>query len=227
MLQMGGGLRYRGDGAPLGRLTVEPLWDGTRIAYFVAALRRYLATAEAGAPPGIRFIYDDRSAQLVGLALERAFGTDASRVLADRVWAPIGAEYPAAWALNSSADGLEKLEGGLYAAPLDWLKLGQLVLHEGGGVVPAGWITEMTAPAAVPPGYYDGFEEFRQQPGLAYGQFWWRFGNGDCFMHGLYGQVVYVCRRHRMVVVRTGRDYGGVPHWPALIRAFCDSFASR
>ncbi len=225
MLQMGGGLRYRGDGTPLGVFTAEALWDGTRIAYFVAALRRYLATARAGTAPGTRFVYDDRGAQLVGLALERAFGMPVSQALSERVWGPMGAEFGASWALNSVADGLEKLEGGLYAAAVDWLKLGQVVLHEGGGVASAGWVAAMTSAAVVPGGYYEGFEEFRQQAGLGYGRFWWSFPEGECFMHGLYGQVVYVCRRHRTVVVRTGSDYGGVGHWPALIRGFCGALA--
>ena len=232
MLQMGGGLAFRGDGNPLGRLTVEPLWDGTRIAYFVAQLRRYLATAHPGTPPGTRFAYDDRSAQLVGLALERAFAAPLTQTLATRLWSPLGAEYPASWNLNSQADGLEKSESGINAAARDWLKLGQLVLDDGAGLIPPGAIAAMIAPIdPVPPDYYAGSAEMRRFPRQFYARFWWGAardaGPPDVFMHGLYGQVVYISRQHCMVAVRLGQTEGGVDHWPALLGPLCDEIARQ
>lgn len=227
LMQMGGGLRWRGDDAPLGPFTAAPLWEGVRVAYFVPALRRYLATAHPGGLPGARFAYDDRSAQLVGWALERAFGTSLADALSQRFWAPMGAEYPASWSLNSVDDGLEKSESGLDAAARDWLKLGQVVLQGGEGLVPPGWIVEMTQPASpAPPGYYAGQAEVARYPGLFYARLWWGFPRAgapaDVFMHGLYGQVVYVSRARGVVAVRLGKDYGGVEHWPALLRDTID-----
>lgn len=227
LLQMGGGLRWRGDGAPLGPFTATPLWEGVRVAYFVAALRRYLATAHPGSPPGARFAYDDRSAQMVGWALERAFGTPLADALSRRFWTPMGAEHPASWSLNSVGDGLEKSESGLDAAARDWLKLGQVVLQDGAGLLPPGWIGEMTQPASpAPAGYYAGQAEVARYPGMFYARLWWGFpragGPADVFMHGLYGQVVYVSRARGVVAVRLGRDYGGVEHWPALLRDAID-----
>lgn len=232
MLQMGGGLRFRGDDAPLGPLTAEPLWDGTRVAYFVPGLRRYLATARQGGPVGARFFYDDRSAQLVGWALERAFGTSLSQAVAERFWTPMGAEFPASWSLNSAGDGLEKSESGIDAAARDWLKLGQVVLNDGAGLLLPGWITEMTRPATpTPSGYYDSNAEVPRYPGLFYARLWWGWaregGPSDAFMHGLYGQVVYVCRARGVVAVRLGVDYGGVDHWPALLRGMIDRMGPR
>lgn len=92
LMHMASGLGFE-TAWPLHRISWPLLFDGARVAYFTPDIR---ATARpGGAPPGARFAYDDRSAHLVGLILERAAERPVSADLGVRLWRRIGAEYAA------------------------------------------------------------------------------------------------------------------------------------
>lgn len=227
LMQMSSGLQFE-DEWPLSRLTLHGLFSGSRVAYFTPDIRAYIATARLGHAPGTIFAYDDRAAQLVGLILERVTGGRVSDYLAQKLWQPLGMEYPAAWNLDRP-DGFEKMESGLNATAVDWLKLGRLLLKGGtweevGAVLPTAWLREaMTAPwPTALPGFIDTDSSFAGNPGLYYALLWWGFAHGsdsqpDSFAHGLYGQVLYVSRRKNLALLRTGWSDGGVPYWPGLM----------
>ena len=103
------------------------------------------------------------------------------------------------------------MESGIGAAPLDFLKLGDLVLQGGAGVLPAAWIEAMTAPSG---------------PNPEYGYLWWRMaradGPDDVYAQGIFGQVLFVSRRSQAVILRTGDGEGG-QDWPKLLRIVADA----
>src|SRR5262249_59016356 len=102
--------------------------------------------------PGTHFLYDDRNPMLLGMMLEGATHEHVATWLAQRLWQPMGTEFPASWSLDSQASGFEKMESGINARPIDFLKIGQLVLRggvaeNGGGVLPEN----RTAQGITPP----------------------------------------------------------------------------
>ena len=211
LLQMSSGFATH-NGFPLGPFS-RP-WRDDQVFYFAPDLRRSVAGAvRPGVPPGTRFHYEDRNPMLLGMMLERATHGTVAAFLQRRLWQPMGAEFAAEWSLDRR-DGFEKMESGIQAAPIDFLKLGDLVLRDGATadgrrLLPAAWIDAMTA------------------PGVAdYGYLWWRLarldGPADVYAEGIFGQVLFVSRHSDTVILRTGTGGGGVD-WPRTIRAIADA----
>jgi CubicO group peptidase (beta-lactamase class C family) len=200
-------------------------WDDRRLMYFAPDLRAVAASVRPEHPPGTRFLYDDRNAILVGMALTGVIGEPAAAWLARRLWQPMGAEFAASWAVDSPADDFEKMESGINARPIDFLKLGQLVLR--GGVTESGerllrtdWIEAIATATPRLPGWSDGDD-------MSYGLFWWGLaragGPPDVLARGSFGQVLLVSRVNGGVVLRTGDAEGGIASWPRLLRDLADA----
>jgi CubicO group peptidase (beta-lactamase class C family) len=67
------------------------------------------------------------------MILERATGRSVSAFLAETIWQPLGMEAPATWSLDSSHDGVEKMERGLNARAIDFAKFARLYLKAATG----------------------------------------------------------------------------------------------
>lgn len=203
-------------------------WKDWRLMYFAPDLRQVARSVRPVHPPGTVFQYDDRNAMLLGLMLERATHEHVSTYLQRRLWQPMGAASNASWSLDSRASGFEKMESGINATPLDYVKLGLLVLRggvteRGERLLPASWIDASTEATPIRPGW-------TKPPGMAYGLLWWLYPRqgapNDAFADGIFGQVLYVSRATGIVILRTGTSEVGVD-WPALIRRWTHVLASR
>lgn len=218
LMHMASGLRFENP-RPLGPLSWGRILDGERVAYLTPDIVAHLETARPGEPAGSRFRYQDRSAQLVGLAVERATGRSVSAWLEERVWQRIGTEAAASWTLDREG-GHERMESGLNARGRDWLRLGRLVLRDGSweceAVLPVALVREVTTIPQDPPGFRDGIG----RAGIGYGLLWWGFLDQprDTFAEGALGQVLYVARSRDAVLLRTGANSDNAPFWPALLR---------
>jgi len=200
-------------------------WNDRELMNFAPDLREAAIDVRLRYKPGSEFQYDDRNAILLGMAFEDATGEQVTSALARVLWQPMGAEFPAAWALDSRRGDMEKMESGINARPIDFLKLGQLVLRQGvaedgARVLPADWVAEMTAPTPRRPGWSDGNDMF-------YGLLWWgltrRDGPADPFASGSFGQTLLISPANDMVVLRMGRSEEGVASWPRLLRTLADA----
>jgi CubicO group peptidase (beta-lactamase class C family) len=120
------------------------------------------------------------------------------------LWKPLGSEYVASWSLDSDRSGFEKMESGLNARAIDFVKLGVLFLDRGQWrgrqVVPRDWVETSTAQHAAP----------------YYGYWWWVEPNGAFMARGNYGQFVYVDRARGVVIARFGST-DGEADWPAVL----------
>jgi CubicO group peptidase (beta-lactamase class C family) len=205
LLTMRSGLRYQESGTP---------WSDDTATYYAPDLRAAaLRNTEIVEEPGRRFQYNNYNPLLVGLALERATGMPVAAYLERRLWQPLGMEADGSWSLDSRRSGFEKMESGLNARAIDFAKLG--VLYAGGGawqgrqLVPRAWVQN---PALVPTGG-------GSIPAAGYQYFWWVQSDRSpraLFARGKYGQHIYVVPQTRLVLVRFGRDNGGV-RWPDLL----------
>jgi CubicO group peptidase (beta-lactamase class C family) len=193
------------------------------VLYYTTGLPGETYAFDVNRAPGTHYLYGSISTQILWDVLHRRLGGETvSRYFEERLWGPMGAEYDAAWSLDSASSGVEKFFGGFNATARDHARLGLLFLHGGtlGGrrIVPQAWVDESLAydPIAGTVHTSDGwvrrgkYEWFRTLDGRAY------------FAKGYHGQYVFVVPAARMVFVRFGEGYGDVD-WTSLFLRLADA----
>lgn len=152
----------------------------------------YMRHLPAQYPPGTHWAYKTGETDLAGMLLSRAVGTSLSGYLSTRLWRRYGMADRAVWMINEQ--GHEPGGCCLSATLEDWGRFGQFVLDGGriGGrrVLPADWLPEATT-TRIATGYGD----------QGYGYFWWANPDGTFDGRGIFGQMIHVDPRRRLVVV--------------------------
>ncbi|MEQ1513409.1 MAG: serine hydrolase [Lysobacteraceae bacterium] len=205
-------------------------WKQQPRMYYTTDVRNYVTEGAFAYPPGTRFVAEDLSPLLVGVALEGALKkSDPDATLSDytsqHLWQPMGAEYPAQWVLDRAEDGIEKTESGLVARAIDFARFGPLYLDGGRAngrqIVPEAWVNaSVTAPAKGSPNLFvEGFHR----------KLWWgNFRRGrtrdDFYANGHFGQRIYVSPDKSLVIVRMGSDSGDID-WTAFLATIADAWA--
>lgn len=202
---------------------VNPFGSAARF-YYGRRLYHYLERMKLKRPPGEKFEYVSGNSQLLGLILERALRAKGdqrtiTQYVQDRLWSPLGMEYPASWSIDRKEGGLEKTFCCLNAPARDFAKLGSLYLHEGEWqgqqVVPAEWVVRSTAVDTT-----NGSASRYQY------QWWLPSAEGDFMAQGILGQFIYVDPARDLVMVRLGKKHGGVP-WPRVFRVLAAAYPTR
>lgn len=209
LVSMSSGLKYNSKG-------FFPWNDEPRI-YYALNLRRLIRHAKRLEPPGNRFLYNNYNLVLLGMILERATSGSVSEYLQEKIWKPLGMEYPASWSLDSRRGGMEKMESGLNARAIDFAKFGCLYLRGGNWngkqIIPESWVMESTT--VTPTAKWTHYKYL-----------WWitRADKGRFMAAGNLGQFIYVAPDKNCVILRFGR---GKPRawrkvYPELFGAFTD-----
>jgi CubicO group peptidase (beta-lactamase class C family) len=155
---------------------------------------------------GEAFAYRSIETDVLALVLERATGKRLAQMISEELWQKLGMEQDANMTVDSS--GFALADGGLNACLRDYGRFGQMILEEGAGIVPAGWIEATRtgnhqlfgAPytAVLPEGAYRN-------------QFWIEDPRSRNLMaRGVFGQLIYIDFKHRIVVVK-------LSSWPEFV----------
>jgi len=218
LLTMGSGIRYRINELP---------WDEDALYYFYPNIRELLLTdMEVSEPPGQAFHYADYNVGLLTIVLERTTHRTVSEYLQEKIWKPIGMEYPATWSLDSVQDGFELTHVALNARAIDFAKFGQLYLDKGDWngkqIISERWVTESTAPDPSDRRPWETYPQWADAGGY-YKYFWWgnsRGGKDYSFEAiGRWGQFIFVAPRANVVIVRTAGDLGlDIEQWPQVFQ---------
>ncbi len=201
LLTMASGIRYEEN---------EPYFDN-RVTYLYPDLRKAaLEKTRIIEPPGKHWVYNNYHPLLLGMVLEQVAGKNVTEYLQEKLWTPLGMEYPGSWSINHKNNGLEKMESGINARAIDFAKLGRLFLKNGdwGGkqIVSASWVEQATQPDSKPSAFYEDNSVF------FYKYFWWGIkrpgGKSDFFALGNKGQYIYISPQKSLIIVRNGIDYG-------------------
>jgi len=223
LLSMSSGLEFR---QPRLLGIVDAPWSDDSLQYYDPDIRTRALGVRVHEAPG-HFLYNNFHPQLLGIILERTTGRSPAAYLSEKLWQPLGAEFPGSWSVDSEARRFTKMESGVNARPIDFAKLGALFLQGGAWhgrqVVPANWVEAATSPQS-------GNERDWPRPHFAnggfYGYFWWIYrlpdGARDFAAVGKHGQMIYVAPRKNVVLVRNGFSKGRVDWWPLLMRSFVD-----
>jgi len=209
LLNLVSGIHYVETGLPNG--------DDALTYYFDDLEQLALERTTIDGPPGETWLYNNYHPILLGIILTRTTGMPVTEYLQQKLWQPMGAEFDASWSLDSE-DGLEKLESGINARPIDFAKLGQLYLdrgvaQDGTQIVPADWVALSTTPTT-------GIDRARYYPDVMdqpFGQvshqmLWWHVARADGLTafsaEGNKGQFIFVAPSERVIVARFGEVYG-------------------
>ncbi len=165
---------------------------------------RYLLGRPLAHAPGSTFWYRDCDPHLMAAALERRLARPLDAFAAERLFEPLGIR-DRLWLHHP--EGTTYGAYGLYLRPRDLAKLGQLVLDDGvwdgRRIVSSAWLARSTA-LSVPEATLGPDWRF------GYGHWWWLDpGRGALFAEGHGGQVVWIDRARRLVVVITAAPDAG------------------
>jgi CubicO group peptidase (beta-lactamase class C family) len=230
LLRMSSGIRYQEFPFLTG--------DDAKTYYYPDLRKLALEQTEIVGEPGRAFLYNNYHPLLLGLILERATGVPVAEYLQEKIWKPLGMEYPGSWSLDSTENGFPKMESGINARAIDFARFGRLYLNhgawEGRQVVSTSWVDESTRmePVADRRSYYPtGFE--LPSAGLRYGYMWWGIcrGEDDCdyAAEGNLGQLIYVSPRPKLIMVKNSSGYGDLSgyQWNDLFSRVAAAFAER
>jgi len=192
----------------------------------------YLTTIGQSEAPGGEFVYRSCDTDMLGWICERAAGVRMADLISTLIWQPMGAEFDAEITCDPVGSAIH--DGGVCTTLRDLGKFGQLLLDNGTAgelrVVPDGWIADAFAPD---PGVREAFAQTDNEPVLPGGwyrnQFWfYRRESGPVLLClGIHGQMVYVDRPTRTVVVKMSSwpDAQNATFLAATLRA-CEAIAA-
>jgi len=218
LLMMSSGIKYS-----------EPPDNAT--TYYYPDLRQLaLEKTKIIDPPGSNFHYNNYHPLLLGMILERSTGSTVADYLGEKIWSPIGMEYPGSWSLDER--GFEKMESGINGRAIDFAKFGRLFLNNGSWdgvqVVPDEWVTESTqADRSINyQNYY--YDDFIFAYGRGYYKYmWWGLQrnaqNYDFMALGNHGQCIYISPIKNLIILRFGESYGefgGAQGWVDMFYNF-------
>ena len=172
------------------------------------SLDEFSASLEREVEPGIRHHYVSIDTQVLGMLLARVTGKTLTEYLQEKIWTPLGMEYPAYFITDDS--GMELALGGLNVSLRDYAKLGYLYLNQGSKegvqIVPKQWVIDSVTPDA--PHLLPG-ENPLSSSIWGYGYQWWIPTNpdGEYLAVGIYNQYIYVYPKHDLVIVKNTANH--------------------
>lgn len=175
--------------------------------YYGTNLRKAIPKLKLKREPGLKFEYTSGSSQLLGLILERVInGQSLTGYLEEKLWKPLGMEHNASWSMDRKKNGLEKAYCCINAIARDFAKIGRLYLNkglwDGKQIVSKAWVEKSTRIDTS-----NGSVDFYQYQ-------WWLPNNQGVFMaEGHLGQFIYVNPQRKVIIVRLGKNHGGVEWW--------------
>jgi CubicO group peptidase (beta-lactamase class C family) len=226
LLMMSSGFNYSETSLPG---DIDFPWGDDVATYYSLDLRKTALGVKVSEPPGKHFRYNNYHPLLLGMILERTTGRSVAEYLEEKIWKPLGMEFPASWSIDSEESGFEKMESGINARAIDFAKFGRLFLNNGDWngtrIISERWVAESTTrDYDVPTDYYrlPGWWVSSFESGLGYYKYmWWAYTRGendyDFYAAGHLGQYVYVSPRRNLIIVRHGMNEGAVNSWPELL----------
>ena len=171
----------------------------------------YMAKLPRETPPGTKWVYKTGETNLIGVLVAHATHKTLADYLSEKVWRPYGMEQDAAWI--TSPTGQEFGGFGLSVSLHDYARMGQFILEGGHGVLPADWLAQATVKQAD-----------IGAPGHGYGFQWWTNDDGTYDARGIFGQMIHIDPRRRLVVAISGDWAKPVgPEFSARRQAFLDA----
>lgn len=176
---------------------------GVAKSYYGRRLRKQVTRLKLDAAPGTTFGYKSINTQILGEILVRATGKSLTELLREKIADPLGFESEWSWSRDQRRKGIEKAFCCINATARDFARFGSLYLHQGNWkgnqIVPEAWVKTST-------------KVDEREGSRAYYQYqWWLPSRDGAFSaEGHLGQFIYVHPQKDLVIVRLGKNSGGV-----------------
>ncbi|AWI26089.1 serine hydrolase domain-containing protein [Flavobacterium pallidum] len=183
--------------------------------YYGRNLKREVSKLKLKGEPGQKFDYVSGNTQLLGAVLESALkGKTVTQYFQEKLWTPLEMEYDGSWSIDKKNHGTEKAFCCINARARDFAKIGRLYLNKGNWngkqIVSRKWVEESIKADAT-----EGGADYYKY------QWWLPSANGDFMAEGILGQYIYVNPSKKMIIVRMGKDGGGV-NWSDFFMALAN-----
>lgn len=181
--------------------------------YYEKNLTRAIYSAKFDTPPGKQFKYKSIDTQILGECIKKALGK--KKILDyfyERLWNRLGMQDTAYWALDSRIMRNPKYYGGLNMSARDLAKFGTLILHDGRyrhqQLLPANWFNYCD----------DTLHRCKEDDKYCMG---WYYSIDDdksdvYYAAGFNGQIMLINETKNVIVIRLGKDRGGVDWYPIM-----------
>jgi CubicO group peptidase (beta-lactamase class C family) len=152
--------------------------------------------------PGTFHSYKSGDSQLLGLIVEKATGRTLSAYASEKLWQPMGAEFPALWSTDKE-NGNEKAYCCFNSNARDFARIGQLMLDsgrwKGAEIITPAYYAQSIKPCMIP--------DNTGKPCSYYGLQWWLvpYEPGVFYARGILGQYIIVMPAQHMVITRLGK----------------------
>jgi CubicO group peptidase (beta-lactamase class C family) len=181
--------------------------------YYNKNLTQTIYAATFNNAPGKQFMYKSIDTQILGECIKKALG---NKKLMDyfyeSVWNKLGMQDTAYWALDSKLTNNPKFYGGLNMSARDLAKFGVMALHDGKfnkhQFFPKDWFNYCD----------DTLHRCREEDKYCMG---WYYSNDDensdvYYAAGFNGQIMMLNETKNVIVIRLGKDRGGVDWYPIM-----------
>jgi len=150
--------------------------------------------------PGTDAEYRSVDTQMLGMIITKVTGKKVADLFSERVWQPIGAEFPATWNVDR-VGGQEKTFCCFNAAVRDYGRVGVMLLNRGmvgsKRLLSDAWITRMSTPVVT------------LDHGWGYSAQVWHPFPGISMALGLHGQFIFINPETRTVIVKVSDNPTG------------------
>ncbi|HRH56500.1 MAG TPA: serine hydrolase [Chitinophagales bacterium] len=181
--------------------------------YYNKNLTRSIYGAQFDSPPGKQFKYKSIDTQILGECIKKALGK--KKILDyfyERLWNKLGMQDTAYWALDSRITRNPKYYGGLNMSARDLAKFGTMILHDGKykrkQLLPKEWFNYCD----------DTLHRCKEEDKYCMG---WYYSVDDTnsdvyYAAGFNGQIMLINETKNVIVIRLGKDRGGVDWYPIM-----------
>ena len=162
----------------------------------------YRNLTDADGQHGGRFHYVSPNTDLLGWVIERASGARYADLMSELLWKPMGASTSAYITVDRL--GAPRCAGGMCATVEDLARVGQLILEEGRGIIPRGWIDDILREGDAEAWNKGTFAEYFPGVPMHYRSKWYvRRGERPLlFGLGIHGQNLYIDRAREVVIAK-------------------------
>ncbi len=175
------------------------------------------------------FNYNNYHPLLLGLIIERTTNTSISKYFENTIWKPIGSIYDASWSLDSTTSGFEKMESGFNFIPIDFIKIGSLIINNGfwnnKQIINSDWIIKSTLFNAEN-NILEYQNTFLENRNINYNYMWYSLPNEansyDIIAWGKSDQILYISPINQTIILRTGLNDGGIKNWEKILFNICN-----
>lgn len=151
--------------------------------------------------PGTQRRYESMTAAILGVVIERASGKRYADYLSEKVWKPLGMEYPAVINIDSRKLDVAHSFGGISTTIKDLAKIGRLYLYngewDGKRIVSEEWIRQTIDFDSTNIGYHFNWYNVNYEGYI-------RPEHSGYYALGICNQILYVNPDKNLVIVRIG-----------------------